>query len=217
MQNENAKCKMQNVLKSIHLFFYKMINVEKLPKVLFIKGVFKNDCQSDDIFEKRILENSSENIIDINDVINVCNNSEESMPNKFITYEKLPNIFTNVDNWEKQTNLLCWNCTLSFTTTPVFIPKVIEPNSSKIKEDREDPSRQLSISVHGVFCSFKCANYHINTNYSVVEKIENLNKLKLLYKLFHNEKMKETSICLDKTLLTQYGGDLTPIQFRELC
>ena len=28
-----------------------------IPKILFIKGVFKKDCIQDDIFEKKIFEN----------------------------------------------------------------------------------------------------------------------------------------------------------------
>ena len=35
------------------------IKETKIPKLLFIKGTFKKDCINDDIFDKKIIENSS--------------------------------------------------------------------------------------------------------------------------------------------------------------
>ena len=49
---------MTNDLKStLKEGIYKMISVLSVPKVLFIKSVFKRDCYSDDIFEQKIIEN----------------------------------------------------------------------------------------------------------------------------------------------------------------
>ena len=59
-----------------------MFKTTIIPKILFIKGVFKKDCVSDDIFEKKILENSvtelsSNNIVEIsNEILNQNNNEE---------------------------------------------------------------------------------------------------------------------------------------------
>lgn len=190
-----------------------MIYGEKTPKILFIKGIFKKDCQSDDIFDKKVLEGSIDDI----DNINPIDESTNLNNNQFVNYERLPNIFHDIDSWKKNTNLCCWNCTLQFTTTPVFIPKVIEPITIKNKDEREkNNGKKLSISTYGVFCTFGCAKQYIETrNYSYADRVEALNKIKLLHKLFYNVKMKEDIKYPLPTRLKQYGGDLTVSEFRE--
>jgi len=115
-----------------------LIKGVSVPKILFIKGIFKKDCTSDDIFEKRILENSHvvEAEVDISSTEVIVNGES------FTNYEKLPSIFTNIETWKKKSNLACWNCTLFFTTVPIFIPKVnklrllhkLFYNNNKMKE-----------------------------------------------------------------------------------
>lgn len=185
-----------------------------IPKILFIKGIFKKDCTSDDIFEKRILENSVTHHTDVDTISSEVIINGES----FINYEKLPNIFTDIETWKKKSNLACWNCTLHFTTIPIFIPKVIEPMSLKNKVDREKICDQkFSITVEGVFCSFGCARQYIEThNYSIAEKTETLNKLRLLHKLFYNNnKMKELSYYPTPLNMKQFGGYLTITEFKN--
>lgn len=191
-----------------------LIKGVSIPKILFIKGIFKKDCTSDDIFEKRILENSHvvESEIDISSTEVIVNGES------FVNYEKLPNIFTNIESWKKKSNLACWNCTLFFTSVPIFIPKVIEPVSIKNKFEREKTCDQkFSITVEGVFCSFGCAQQYVEMhNYSIAEKTETLNKLRLLHKLFYNNnKMKELAYYPTPLNMTQYGGCLTITEFKN--
>jgi hypothetical protein len=184
-----------------------LINKPKASKVLFIKGVFKKDCVSDDIFEKRILERI-DNTIDQP----IPLNGESTYTSNFISYEKLPSIFEDINTWQKQTNLLCWNCSLSFTSIPVFIPQVIEPYSHK-----HNDNVKYSIGVHGVFCSFICAKHYVKTNYhTLVDRIETLNKLELLYTLFYNAKMKDITDYPSPLQMKQYGGDLSVEEFTTL-
>jgi hypothetical protein len=184
----------------------------KIPSILFIKGVYKKDCSNDDIFEKKILENTPSVEIDFNGDIDISDISSITNCNNFVNYEKLPNIFESIETWQKKTKLKCWNCTLSFTSIPVFIPKVIEPNFGKGKN-----KKNYSISVHGVFCTFACAKQHVeNRNYSLSERVETLNKLKLLYKLFYGDKMKDTPSTTTPFQMKQYGGDLTEDEYLEL-
>lgn len=188
------------------------IQSEKIPKILFIRSVYVRDCQSDDIFEKKILENTIDTATPIaNDILPIDDTAA------FINYEKLPCIFDGIENWKKKTNLKCWNCTLPFDTTPIFIPKVIEPITIKNKIEREKMTKQqLSISVYGTFCSFGCGYFFIeNHNYTISERIESINKLKLLHKLFYNTKLKETGYYPPPQLLKQYGGDLTIAEYQE--
>lgn len=185
------------------------ISKTNIPKILFIKGVFKRDCINDDIFDKKILENSTyeENITDVNKHTNEC---------EYTHYEKLPHIFESFETWKKKTNLLCWNCALKFDTVPVFVPKAIEPISLKNKQERELCLEQkFSISVHGVFCSFICARQYIESkNYSIVERTETLNKLKLLHKFFYKTKMKEYPQYPTPHQMKQFGGDLSIEEFK---
>jgi hypothetical protein len=186
-----------------------LINKPKTAKVLFIKGVFKKDCVSDDIFEKRILERI-DNTIDQPTQLN--GESSGIYINNFISYEKLPSIFEDINTWQKQTNLLCWNCSLSFTSIPVFIPQVIEPCLHK-----HNDTIKYSISVHGVFCSFICAKHYVKTRYhTIVDRTETLNKLELLYKLFYNIKMKDVTNYPLPQQMKQYGGDLSIEEFTAL-
>lgn len=187
-----------------------LISGIKIPKILFIKGVFKKDCSTDDIFEKKILEN-----IDLpNDEIISSEAIDEQK--KFISYDKLPSIFENYDMWPKRTNIHCWHCTLNFDTTPVFIPKVIEPKSNK-KLDYESDKMTYSISTYGIFCSFGCANKFIESrNYSIIEKIEMNNKLKLLHKFFYKKIMTDYVSYPDPYQMQQYGGNLSPEEFKEI-
>lgn len=189
-----------------------LIKGSNAPKILFIKGIFKKDCLSDDIFEKKILENTIE-------TDTTCDSTDDTiLTSTFVNYKKLPSIFTDIESWEKKTNLLCWNCTLQFTSIPVFIPSVIEPITIKNKIEREKSNIQkFSISVYGVFCSFGCTRQFIeNHNYSISDKTETINKLRLLHKLFYNNmKMKEMT-CYPRPLeMRQYGGDLSIEDFKE--
>lgn len=189
-----------------------IIKSASIPKILFIKGIFKKDCLSDDIFEKKILENSNM------DTVNSTTSEVIVNGESFINYEKLPSIFTSIETWQKKSNLTCWNCTLPFTTIPVFIPKVIEPISPKNKMERESIfGKKFSISVEGVFCSFGCTRQYIEThNYSISERIETINKLRLLHKLFYNnKKMKELSYYPTPLNMRCFGGDLTILEFKE--
>jgi|SRR6476661_716256 len=200
-----------------------MIKISKAPKILFIKGVFKKNCISDDIFEEKIMENI--------DSDNTQYTETESVPNNYVNYVKLPETFVNINTWPKTTNLLCWYCNQKFNTVPVFIPGVIEPISGKNKNTAlsnnmsksyindliaNSDTQQFSISVTGVFSSFECAYSYIQTrNFTLNEKTEMINKLKLLYKLFYNKKFKDISYYPSPYEMEQYGGNLTPGQFNK--
>lgn len=204
------------------------IKSNKVPKILFIRGVFKKDCLNDDIFDRKYNENAS--IVDINS--NILNDEQYQLDNLLITnYEKLPPIFNSIETWKKKTNLLCWSCTLSFNTIPVFIPKVIEPMSTKDQTEFEKYSntvsktnsksnsktnQKFSISVYGVFCTFGCAIHYIEShNYSITDRTEAKCKLKILHKLYYNKDMKDISYYPSPSQMKKFGGDLTDEEYKE--
>ncbi len=180
-----------------------------VPKILFIRGVFKRDCVGDDFLEKKIIDNMKSSQIteyNINDNIvdyDECNAEQ--------VYKKIPTIFETLEDWPDKTNLLCWHCSLSFDSVPIFIPRVIEPVISKNK------FRKYSIVVFGVFCSFGDALEFVQaSNWSIMDKIEAFNKLKHLYKIFYGEKLKENINYPDVYDMVQYGGDISINQYRKL-
>lgn len=187
-----------------------MFNNLDLPKILFIKGVFKKDCITDDIFDNKYIENMHEVQTDVKDII--C--SDEN--NNYSNYEKLQSTFTTLDIWPKTTNLHCWYCTLQFNTMPVFIPNVIEPIIRK-----SAITKKYTISRYGVFCSFGCAYHHIVTRKSsIIEYIEQINKLKFLHRYMHKKDLKDFDKYPNPYDLQQYGGDVSPEEFKnqiELC
>lgn len=185
-----------------------------VPKVLFIKGVFKKDCVEDDFLERKVIDTIN-NEACIGDVINnivteVNEYTYDNTKNK-IAYKKLPSVFESLHDWPEKTNLLCWHCSLSFDTVPIFIPKVIEPVISKTKKTK------YSIGVYGVFCSFgDAAEFIKNSNWLLIDKIETMNKLKHLYKIFYGTQLKEIVSYPSVFDMIQYGGDLEISQYREL-
>jgi hypothetical protein len=125
-----------------------------------------------------------------------------------VQYQKLPSKFTSLSSWPKQTDLCCWQCTLPFDGPPKFIPTFFEPSN--------EPGR-YTIGVSGVFCHFNAARDFIIKNYSNCDQIEQLNKLKLLYKVFNDGKsMPDFGEYPSPFIMAKYGGEKTEEEFREM-
>ena len=165
------------------------INEYKVPKILFIRGVFIKDCiPIDDIFERQIIERLNTN-------------------NPTVKYEPLPSIFYDVKTWVKKTKIKCWYCDLHFDRMPVFIPKTVE--KSRI-------SKKHIMSVKGCFCSFSCAaTYNDIHNPKVCDNRSFDEKLRFLYKLFNGTFIYDILRSPDKYTMTQYGGDIDPMTYRH--
>lgn len=169
----------------------------KPPNVLFIKGVFKRDCVTEDSMERTMIEK-------INGDLTITDVTE--------TYEKLPTIFRSIETWPNSTNILCWHCGLQFTQIPVFIPKVIEPAVTKNTDNTHN------ITVYGVFCCFGDAHAFIEeSNMSFVEKVEAKNKLRYLHQLFYGASMCEFPSYPSKFDMIQYGGNMSQAKYQETC
>jgi hypothetical protein len=161
----------------------------KIPKILFIKGVFIKDCiQLDDIFEQQILETLK-------------------IDSPIIIYNNLPSVFTNLNSWIKTTNLKCWYCNLTFDNMPVFIPKIIEHSGF---------NTDYNISTFGCFCSFSCATTHTNLYYpKICDNIKLKEMTRFLYKIFNGRAIKEITQSPSKFDMNQYGGDLDTSMYRN--
>lgn len=161
----------------------------KIPKILFLRGVFIKDCiPLDTIFEQQLIE-------------------QLRIDNPIIIYNNFPSVFTNLQTWIKKTNLKCWHCDLNFDNMPVFIPKIIE--HSGFNED-------FNISTHGCFCSFCCAVSYTDLHYQkICNNIKIKEMLRFLYRVFNNRIIKEILPAPSKYIMNHYGGDMDVQSYRN--
>lgn len=152
------------------------------PKILFIRGAFMRDCLAEQALD------------------------HESKTDSFQEYDELPTVFHNVWDWKPSTNLRCWHCDLTFESTPIFVPKIIEPKDGGVV-----------MITEGNFCSFHCAVSHVNLVCpNVNDNIEAKNKLKYLYSVMNGRTVREIEPMPSRYLMKYYGGHLTAAQYREL-
>ena len=163
--------------------------------ILFLKGVYLKDLSDDNCQIDVALSTKKYNeYVDKHQVKKI--------------YVSNPCIFTNLLEWTKTTNCLCWHCSCSFENIPVFIPEEIRINN---KGETEMP-------VIGNFCSFPCAQRYINEKYKNDGSHDDKTRcLKILYKIFTGKKIMKIIPAPDKTEMMQYSGvnGLTLEQFRE--
>lgn len=160
----------------------------KVPKLLFVKGVFLKDCiPIDDIFEQQLIES-----LDVEEFVT--------------SYKSLPSIFNNLDTWQKTTNLKCWSCDLGFNTVPVFIPKGIDSL----------PKGNYNITTYGCFCSFNCAAAYNNLhNVKICKNINVRDMLLFLYRVFEQKTPREILPSPSKYVMKHYGGTVDILEFQK--
>jgi hypothetical protein len=182
--NIKSKCIIKEIFNIINMDYIKEF---KVPKILFIRGIFLKDCiHIDDIFEQQLIDRLDEEEI------------------KVMKFDKIPTVFTSLDTWLKKVNIRCWFCDLNFETIPVFIPKLIEPASSG-----------YTIGTEGCFCTFSCAMAYINLYYpKIYDNVRKHDMLKFLYKMFHDSKVREILASPSRHEMFQYGGSLEIHQYR---
>lgn len=106
--------------------------------------------------------------------------------------------FSSLDFWPTRTNINCWWCCHSFTTTPVAIPNFI---------DKE------IFYCTGCFCSFNCCLAYI------YDENENINTRISLLKSMHG-KLNGSDLDIQKVAISwkylkSFGGVLSIEQFRQ--
>ena len=171
-----------------------MISNINYPQILFLRGCFLSDCDSiEDIFDEKLVSESN------------LYNKEISINN--IKYNKIPSYFTDTNTWIKKTNIKCWFCGCTFFDQPIFIPN----NIQKITDSKKIINK---IDVIGNFCSWNCAASYIHLHYNS-KKWEMLQLLKILYKIFNGVAIDHIVPAPPKTLMKQYGGDLTILEYKN--
>lgn len=158
----------------------------RTPTVLFIKGVFVKDCVPiDDLFDERMMERARDDPLEVG------------------TFVPLPTVFYGYDTWPDTTNIRCYYCDRTFETTPIFIPRTVEPS----------PNSYI-MSTEGCFCSFNCAVSFIDLHYHKVhDALNKKNMLRLLYRVRHGKQVSEILPAPSKYRMTCYGGNLSQQEY----
>lgn len=148
--------------------------------ILFLKGVYLDNLKNaDDIFDRKFT-------------------GQEAAPASRIIYQSLPEQFTTLEAWPKSTNLKCWECDCTFSTVPV--PCAVDMYHNK--------NGQTVYDVYGNFCTFNCAQKHINEKFKGdATKYDKDRFLRALYKIFTGKKIDHIVSSPDKTRMQQYCGE----------
>ncbi len=169
-------------------------------EILFLPDVYKSDCATiEDMFQEKIM-------------LSIDNNFNS------IVYDKIPTMFTTLDNWPKSTTLQCWRCTRTFKNKPWFEPISIEPSieSSNGKLSVDNVKRKLLIKPNGNFCSANCVQGYIEKNTKKLSERQNKeDMLKFVYEIFTGSKINIIKPSPEHTELIQYGGKMSNLQYDQ--
>ena len=141
-------------------------------------------------------------------ILSGVNDHEEIEVISEVFLDKIPRIFSTIEDWPNFTNLLCWSCDMKFENSPRFIP-----SSITIVDEGN-----LEMVVLGNFCSFSCAELYIE-RYSGLPKTETerlKQNLCLLYFIFYGKHISSIKSSKPKTDMIQYGGSLSPEEYRKI-
>ncbi|MEL0212472.1 MAG: hypothetical protein VW891_18155, partial [Novosphingobium sp.] len=163
----------------------------KRPNILHLGGITLNDfVPIEDVFDEKILE-----------VVEKSDQGSGTLP-----FEKIPAVFTSVEEWPFSTNLRCWSCTFTFDGPPCFVPTFVRTGSDSVE-----------VGVEGNFCTFNCAARYIDDTYPprayAVKHWSMRDNLCLVYFYFKGLRVKHIKPAPRKTELIGFGGDLDEEDF----
>lgn len=153
---------------------------------LFLEKVFYSDTKSfrDFVDEYVIGEVPSTDVLDNNQIVDVYD----------ITVTKLPELYAGLQYWPKTCKIRCWNCTMYFSSIPLFIPF---------------KSKNI---VHGVFCSIPCGTRYCN------DKFKDNSFRELFYELvceIYGSHIKLLQSGPHYTDLIDFGGQLSETELKR--
>lgn len=164
----------------------------QLPSILRLPGITLNDYVSvEDVADAHLLDGC--------DGMPVAPDSPA--PESVLPFDKIPRVFTGIDDWPHHTNLRCWSCNFTFDDRPKFVPTHV----------REGDNGGIEFGVLGSMCTFNCVELWIETHYggrvNNEERWRAQDNLCLVYFLFTGRHIAWIKPAPQKTSLCQYGGD----------
>jgi hypothetical protein len=126
-----------------------------------------------------------------------------------VDYKKLPEIFTDKENWPKSTNLHCPNCTFKCKSYPIIIPKALSI-------DRTGRVKSMNVLESYAFNSIACANTFLQDKYKNHSKLwEYYENLRIWASLVTGKVPKELPTVDSFLCMEKYGGNRTKKQYME--
>ena len=137
----------------------------KTPKILFIKGVFAENCkQMDELLEERLLDEEDA--------------QEETLKPIFTG---LPQLYYGMDKWVTNCNIKCHNCGKFFTTVPKFVPRFVD----------KGVDGNMIAGTEGCFDKWPCVIKYIELRYPRISKRQE--KIQMVLLLYQNMEGREIS------------------------
>jgi hypothetical protein len=168
------------------------------PSILHLTGItLKDYVPIEDVADEKVLDSAScedqcdEQYAGENKV------NQRGVLDAAFPYDKIPKVFTSLEEWPLRTNLRCHEYDFTFDDRPKFIPTYIRVNEDSTYE----------IGVRGNFCTFNAAARHINaTIHNAEERWRTQDMLKFVYSLFTGVTVSHIEPGPAKTDLVYYGG-----------
>jgi hypothetical protein len=159
------------------------------PNILRLVGVKLDQYQSiEAAAEERLVEGAGD--------------AAPQPPDAVQPFDKIPRVFTGLEDWPRHTNLRCWQCDFSFDDRPKFVPTFVREVGGA------DGGRGLEIGVLGNMCTFACAELWIREKnmLGLEQRWRAQDNLTFVYFLFTGRPIARIPPALNKTDMRQYGG-----------
>ncbi len=166
--------------------------VEKMyrpPNILRLHGIRLADFKPpEDTLDERLLEG-----------VDDAEGGSAPLGAGDVPYDKIPSEFTGLEDWPASTNLKCWVCDFNFSDRPKFVALSF----------KENEAGGYKMGVHGVMCTFNCAELYIETRYQRLTERQHLQELlRFEYFFFTAKWVSRIKPAPPKTEMLQYGGPL---------
>jgi hypothetical protein len=123
--------------------------------------------------------------------------------------DKIPKVFTSLEDWPIATNICCQNCLNQFKKRPCFIALTVQQKDET-----------LYIEVEGNFCDFACAANQIDLRYPSKVYGSKNSQLKtnlcILYNIFNGVKIYFITPVDNYLLLRIFGGNLSGEEYKKI-
>jgi hypothetical protein len=201
---------------------------------IFIEGVSLDDIGpetiSTDIDLDNVIDNLKTDFIVVDQFEDMETLTNDEVSRVVNADSELPNIYTDIDNWPKSTNLACWYCSLCFKGKPWFIPVawtrgVIDREKVTYDINLNFPQSDQCIETtiirtDGNFCSPFCAKRYIEEykKYTPNIRKKNINMLHYQCEQFLGYNPNYIPSAPDKTKMKKYCGEsgITESEYQKL-
>lgn len=168
----------------------------KAPNILWLHSVSINDCALiEDLQDEKIVESA---------LIRGRVADDEEDPDA-ISYDRIPKMFTTLEEWPLKTNIKCWDSGLTFDGPPRFI------GTHLIETETGD----IHMETLGNFMTFNNAAAWIDVMMKGSRQSEARDMLMRAYYHMTGERVNYIAPAPPRTKMEEYGGDWSVEKYLE--